>query len=144
MVYDDPQDRWYVFDPVHLHELQMSALAASPDDLAGMISHIVANLTATYPRARGVSINADSSEWVFNNAGGAMGAMAPRHGNTAASKAARLKDAPERKLRHGLRGRIAAATPEVGKLAAGDATPRPARIRSGVNGGSRKRTPHAS
>ena len=39
-----------------------------------MISHILANLTATYTDAR-VSINTDSSEWVFNNAGGAMGAM---------------------------------------------------------------------
>jgi hypothetical protein len=39
-----------------------------------MISHIVANLTATYPRTR-LSLNTDSSEWLFNNAGGAMGAM---------------------------------------------------------------------
>ena len=39
-----------------------------------MISHILTNLTSTYSSAR-VSINTDSSEWVFNNAGGAMGAM---------------------------------------------------------------------
>jgi len=71
---DTIKDRWYVFDPVHLHELQLSALAASPNDTAGMISHIVTNLTATYPRTH-ISINTDSSEWVFNNAGGAMGAM---------------------------------------------------------------------
>jgi len=71
---DTIKDRWYVFDPVHLHELQLSALATSPNDTAGMIAHIVANLTATYPRTR-LSINTDSSEWVFNNAGGAMGAM---------------------------------------------------------------------
>jgi C-8 sterol isomerase len=57
-----------------LHELQLSALDASPNNTAGMISHILANLTATYSTAR-VSINPDSSEWVFNNAGGAMGAM---------------------------------------------------------------------
>ncbi|KAI9465335.1 ERG2/sigma1 receptor-like protein [Lactarius psammicola] len=71
---DTIKDRWYVFDPVHLHELQLSALAASPNNTAGMISHILTNLTATYSTAR-VSINPDSSEWVFNNAGGAMGAM---------------------------------------------------------------------
>lgn len=71
---DTIKDRWYVFDPVHLHELQLSALAASPNDTAGMISHILANLTETYSTAS-VSINPDSSEWVFNNAGGAMGAM---------------------------------------------------------------------
>jgi C-8 sterol isomerase len=39
-----------------------------------MISHIIANLTSTYPNTR-LSLNTDSSEWVFNNAGGAMGAM---------------------------------------------------------------------
>ncbi|KAH9174878.1 ERG2/sigma1 receptor-like protein [Lactarius sanguifluus] len=72
--HDQGTDRWYVFDPVHLHELQLSALAASPNDTAGMISHILANLTETYSTAS-VSINPDSSEWVFNNAGGAMGAM---------------------------------------------------------------------
>ncbi|KAI0002135.1 C-8 sterol isomerase [Russula compacta] len=71
---DTIKDRWYVFDPVHLHELQLSALAASPNNTGGMISHILANLTATYPSPR-ISINTDSSEWVFNNAGGAMGAM---------------------------------------------------------------------
>jgi len=68
------KDRWYVFDPVYLHELQLSALSASPNDTPGMISHILSNLTATYPNTR-VSINTNSSEWVFNNAGGAMGAM---------------------------------------------------------------------
>jgi hypothetical protein len=41
-----------------------------------MISHILSNLTATYINSNSrVSINANSSEWVFNNAGGAMGAM---------------------------------------------------------------------
>ncbi|KAN0113700.1 hypothetical protein V8E52_007499 [Russula decolorans] len=40
----------------------------------GMISHILANLTATYTNMC-VSINTDSSKWVFNNAGGVMGAM---------------------------------------------------------------------
>ncbi|KAF8504813.1 C-8 sterol isomerase [Russula emetica] len=71
---DTIKDRWYVFDPVHLHELQLSALSASPNNTSGMISHILSNLTATYPNTR-VSINTNNSEWVFNNAGGAMGAM---------------------------------------------------------------------
>lgn len=57
-----------------MHELAQAAIASSPDDPAGMIEHIVANLTATYPSST-VALNTKSDEWVFNNAGGAMGAM---------------------------------------------------------------------
>ena len=39
-----------------------------------MITHIITNLTATYPSTQ-IALNADTSEWMFNNAGGAMGAM---------------------------------------------------------------------
>jgi C-8 sterol isomerase len=49
-------------------------LSASPNNTSGMISHILANLTTTYTNMC-VSINTDSSKWVFNNAGGVMGAM---------------------------------------------------------------------
>ncbi|KAF8075830.1 ERG2/sigma1 receptor-like protein [Lyophyllum atratum] len=71
---DTIKDRWYIFDPTSLHQLAQEAIAASPNDTAGMINHIVTNLTATYP-SKQIRINTDSSEWVFNNAGGAMGAM---------------------------------------------------------------------
>ena len=63
-----------MFDPNKLHELAKDAIAASPDDTSGMIQHIVTNLTATYPATQ-IKINSNSREWVFNNAGGAMGAM---------------------------------------------------------------------
>ena len=43
-----------------------------------MISHIVSNLTATYPAPR-LALNTDTAEWVLNNAGGAMGAMVVVH-----------------------------------------------------------------
>ena len=70
------QQRWYVFEPGFLHELQLSAIssASSPNDTAGMINHIVKNLTETYPNTQ-IRLNANKDEWVFNNAGGAMGAM---------------------------------------------------------------------
>ncbi|KAF9464306.1 ERG2/sigma1 receptor-like protein [Collybia nuda] len=71
---DTIKDRWYIFDPTSLHELAKDAIASSPNNTAGMIEHIVTNLTATYPSTK-IRINTDSSEWVFNNAGGAMGAM---------------------------------------------------------------------
>ncbi|RDB15073.1 C-8 sterol isomerase [Hypsizygus marmoreus] len=71
---DNIKDRWYVFDPMSLHELSQNAIAASPNNTAGMIEHIVANLTATYPSTQ-IKLNTDTSEWMFNVAGGAMGAM---------------------------------------------------------------------
>ncbi|KAJ6625899.1 ERG2/sigma1 receptor-like protein [Mycena sp. CBHHK59/15] len=71
---DSIKSRWYVFDPSELHELAQAAIASSPNDTAGMIQHIVTNLTLTYPTNR-IKLNVDTSEWVFNNAGGAMGAM---------------------------------------------------------------------
>ena len=41
-----------------------------------MIQHILTNLTSTFPQpSNQISLNTNSSEWVFNNAGGAMGAM---------------------------------------------------------------------
>ena len=39
-----------------------------------MADYIIKNLTSTYPSTQ-IALNGDSSEWVFNNAGGAMGAM---------------------------------------------------------------------
>ncbi|KAJ7078088.1 ERG2/sigma1 receptor-like protein [Mycena epipterygia] len=71
---DRIKDRWYVFDPSELNQLAQAAIASSPNNTAGMIQYIVANLTQTYPSTQ-VNINIDSSEWVFNNAGGAMGAL---------------------------------------------------------------------
>ena len=71
-----PQDRWYVLDPTTIHEIAQAAVAAAPEpsDINFMISHIVANLTATYPASR-IALNTNASEWVLSNAGGAMGAM---------------------------------------------------------------------
>lgn len=70
------QERFYVFDPESLHELAQAAIAAapSPDATSSMVDYIVANLTATYPATK-VALNQNTSEWMFNNAGGAMGAM---------------------------------------------------------------------
>ena len=68
------QDRWYFFDPSTMHQLAQAAIAASPNNTAGMIQYIVTNLTQTYP-ATAIALNTNSAEWVFNNAGGAMGAM---------------------------------------------------------------------
>ncbi|KIM42828.1 hypothetical protein M413DRAFT_444479 [Hebeloma cylindrosporum] len=70
---DSIKDRWYIFEPAFLHELAQTAIASSPNDTAGMIKHIVTNLTETYPDNK-IRLNTHQ-DWVFNNAGGAMGAM---------------------------------------------------------------------
>ncbi|KAF9498642.1 C-8 sterol isomerase [Pleurotus eryngii] len=68
------KDRWYVFEPSKLHALAQDAIAAHPDDTGAMVHHIVSNLTAEYPSSQ-IRINPNEREWVFNNAGGAMGGM---------------------------------------------------------------------
>ncbi|EIM88883.1 ERG2 and sigma1 receptor-like protein [Stereum hirsutum FP-91666 SS1] len=81
---DGIKDRWYIFDPPALHALAQAAIAASPNSTEGMITHILTSLHETYPQTassqRVIALNSHDpfetpSEWVFNNAGGAMGAM---------------------------------------------------------------------
>ncbi|KZT00498.1 C-8 sterol isomerase [Laetiporus sulphureus 93-53] len=73
---DSIKDRFYVFTPEYLHELSQAAISAapSPSDTDFMVSYIVSNLSATYPSSV-IALNTNTSEWVLNNAGGAMGAM---------------------------------------------------------------------
>ncbi|KAJ7021443.1 ERG2/sigma1 receptor-like protein [Mycena alexandri] len=71
---DRIKHRWYIFDPAAINALARAAIAASPNDTSGMIQHILTNLTRTHPSTL-VRINPDSNEWMFNNAGGAMGAL---------------------------------------------------------------------
>lgn len=66
-----PQDRWYILEPTHLHELSKEAISLH-HDMPSIVDHIVSNLTATYGPNH---INPRTQEWVLNNAGGAMGAM---------------------------------------------------------------------
>ncbi|KAI0794171.1 C-8 sterol isomerase [Fomes fomentarius] len=73
-VLDRVKDRWYVFTPEYLHSVAQAAVQAHPNDIDAIVPYIVSNLTTEYsPRV--VAINPDSQEWMFNNAGGAMGAM---------------------------------------------------------------------
>jgi C-8 sterol isomerase len=62
--------KFYIFTPSELHSLSLSAIAKHGNDTASVVSHIVSTLSATHGR----HVNLDE-EWIFNNAGGAMGAM---------------------------------------------------------------------
>ncbi|KAH8422635.1 C-8 sterol isomerase ERG2 [Aspergillus melleus] len=64
-------EQFYIFDPSHLHDLSQRAIAAHGEDTRSVVNYIVAELEQKVPS---VHINKDE-EWVFNNAGGAMGAM---------------------------------------------------------------------
>ncbi|PYI24598.1 ERG2 and sigma1 receptor-like protein [Aspergillus violaceofuscus CBS 115571] len=64
-------EQFYIFDPDHLHDLSQRAIAAHGNDTRSVVNYIVAELDEKVP---GTHINHDE-EWVFNNAGGAMGAM---------------------------------------------------------------------
>ncbi|KAG8984858.1 C-8 sterol isomerase [Tulasnella sp. JGI-2019a] len=69
---DGIKERWYIFDPTELHNLANAAIAQSPDNTTQIVSHIVSNLIEKHGLKH---INPREDEWVFNNAGGAMGGM---------------------------------------------------------------------
>jgi C-8 sterol isomerase len=64
------QTNFYIFDPTALHNLSLSAIQTQGNSTAAMVSHIVSELSKTH--VKHVTLD---EEWVFNNAGGAMGAM---------------------------------------------------------------------
>ncbi|KAF2658791.1 C-8 sterol isomerase [Lophiostoma macrostomum CBS 122681] len=67
---DSHLEKFYIFEPSHLHELSLAAIEKHGNDTANVVKHIVDDLSAKLP----VHVNLDQ-EWIFNNAGGAMGAM---------------------------------------------------------------------
>ncbi|KAM3440459.1 hypothetical protein MY4824_002173 [Beauveria thailandica] len=63
-------DKFYVFELDHLQDLAKRSVDRHGNDTRGAVRYIVDELSARYP----AHINLEE-EWVFNNAGGAMGAM---------------------------------------------------------------------
>ncbi|CAF1419232.1 unnamed protein product [Rotaria sordida] len=87
-VLDSMKTRFYIFDPKQLHTLAQQALMAnghlnitdgklipiaqqSPNTIRPVIDYIIADLQKTIDKR----YLTDKKEWIFNNAGGAMGAM---------------------------------------------------------------------
>ncbi|GKZ19042.1 C-8 sterol isomerase [Aspergillus brasiliensis] len=64
-------EQFYIFDPSHLHDLSQRAIAAHGNDTRSVVNFIVAELGE---KVTDTHLNTEE-EWVFNNAGGAMGAM---------------------------------------------------------------------
>lgn len=67
-------DSFYIFDPTELHTLSKSAIAAHGNDTRAVVDYIVDHLAKSHPN----HVNVEE-EWVFNNAGGCMGAMTIIH-----------------------------------------------------------------
>ncbi len=67
---DQIKHKGYIFDQHVLHRVATEAIAQNYTKTEQLISHIVSGLDKEYPG----HIN-KVQEWLFNNAGGAMGAM---------------------------------------------------------------------
>lgn len=65
-------ESFYIFDTDHLHDLSKRAIAAHGNDTRSVVSYIVGELHGKPALANHVNLD---EEWIFNNAGGAMGAM---------------------------------------------------------------------
>ncbi|EXU96534.1 ERG2 and Sigma1 receptor like protein [Metarhizium robertsii] len=63
-------DKFYIFDLDELHDVSKRGLAEHGNDTRAVVKYIVDDLHKTH----GAHINLQE-DWVFNNAGGAMGAM---------------------------------------------------------------------
>lgn len=63
-------EKFYIFTPSELHVLSLEAIEKHGNDTTSVVAHIVSSLANTHT----AHINLDE-EWIFNNAGGAMGAM---------------------------------------------------------------------
>ncbi|GFP55307.1 C-8 sterol isomerase [Trichoderma asperellum] len=77
-VIDQDLDRFYIFETDHLHDLAQRGIAQHGNDTRGIVRYIVDELNEKVPGY--VNLEED---WMFNNAGGAMGGMYIIHASTA-------------------------------------------------------------
>jgi hypothetical protein len=68
---DSHLEWFYIFSPSQLHDISLRAISAHGNDTAGVVAFIAGELNEKFP---GGYVNLEQ-EWIFNNAGGAMGAM---------------------------------------------------------------------
>jgi C-8 sterol isomerase len=97
---DSRLDAFYIFSPSQLHDLSLRAIKAHGNDTSAVVGYIVGELkeqgTAKYVNP--------NEEWVFNNAGGAMGAMYIIHASKSALIWTKALAAGIDMLRHNIAG----------------------------------------
>lgn len=65
-------ESFYIFNPKQLHEISLSAIERHGSNTTALVASIVSQLQAVDSIKPYVNVD---QEWIFNNAGGAMGAM---------------------------------------------------------------------
>lgn len=65
-------EKFYIFETDHLHDLAKRSIAAHGNDTRAIVKYIVDELQDRTATTKHINLD---EEWVFNNAGGAMGAM---------------------------------------------------------------------
>lgn len=84
-------ESFYIFSPDHLHDLAKRGIAAHGNDTRSVVKYIVDELHGNAALSNHVNLD---EEWVFNNAGGAMGAMYIIHASTLLCAAPRRTPPP--------------------------------------------------
>ncbi|UZJ54998.1 hypothetical protein CBS101457_004318 [Exobasidium rhododendri] len=74
---DQIRSTFYIFDPADLHKITQSSVAKYGNDTQAIFDDIIIALKKNpkYSATLNSRSHRDENEWVFNNAGGAMGAM---------------------------------------------------------------------
>lgn len=80
-------DSLYIFDPKQLHDLSLKAIDQHGNNTRAIVDSIVGDLSADPKLANHVNLQ---EEWIFNNAGGAMGAMYIIHASKSSSRLVHL------------------------------------------------------
>ncbi|KAI0977047.1 ERG2/sigma1 receptor-like protein [Xylaria arbuscula] len=68
-------ESFYIFKMDELHDLAQRGVKAHGNDTGAIVNYIVTELAERHPRHVNAHAHNDADEWMFNNAGGAMGGM---------------------------------------------------------------------
>ncbi|PWN48061.1 C-8 sterol isomerase [Violaceomyces palustris] len=71
------KSQFYIFDPANLHAISQKAIAAHPNDAHAIMDDILSQLRLDPKISPYLNKHSfvEEKEWMFNNAGGAMGSM---------------------------------------------------------------------
>ncbi|CAK1360312.1 C-8 sterol isomerase [Cercospora beticola] len=69
---DSQLEKFYIFNPPQLHAIAQQAISEHGNNTEGIVTSIISQLSAIESVKSHINLE---QEWIFNNAGGAMGAM---------------------------------------------------------------------